>query len=215
VDILSISLGRDGYNKVIKKALDDTMWRGNGKLVLCSGSNMGNIRSMTFPASAMGVIAVNSASANGAPSDFNARSTKPEKRLSILGEKVSSAWLTTLPGDDESTKNAYATHITNGTSVATPIAAGVVALILQLAMIDIPGEEDTKKILDEVLPWLQGYEGMMAVLMGMVVEKGGYFNIVPQMLLNPNWPEERRVNRIANRLREILSDHFGDLREGP
>lgn len=169
---------------------------------------------MAFPASAMGIIAVNSATANGMPSGFNPRSTKDEKRLSILGEAISSAWITTSP-DGETIANTDATRRMTGTSVATPIAAGIVALILEVAMIDIPDEEDTQRMLDEVLPWLRGYEGMMAVLMDKAALTQGYHNIVPQKLLNPNWSEERRVNRIANRLRDILTEHFGDLRDGP
>ncbi|KAK4207942.1 hypothetical protein QBC37DRAFT_297699 [Rhypophila decipiens] len=218
VDILSLSLGFNGYNRAIKAALDEVMGRGNAKIVLAAASNSGTLRNMAFPASALEIIAVNSATANGIPSSFNPRSAKDEKRLTVLGEAVTSAWTTTVeePNTGELTTNPNATKRMTGTSVATPIAAGIVALLLEAVMIDVPDEEDTMKILNEVRPWLRGYEGMMAVLMDKAAPtQGGYHNIVPQRLLDPTWPEERRINRIANRLRDILTDHFGDLREGP
>ncbi|KAM7211767.1 hypothetical protein V8F06_012869 [Rhypophila decipiens] len=218
VDILSLSLGFNGYNRAIKAALDEVMGRGNAKIVLAAASNSGTLRNMAFPASALEIIAINSATANGIPSSFNPRSAKDEKRLTVLGEAVTSAWTTTVeePNTGELTTNPNATKRMTGTSVATPIAAGIVALLLEAVMIDVPDEEDTMKILNEVRPWLRGYEGMMAVLMDKAAPtQGGYHNIVPQRLLDPTWPEERRINRIANRLRDILTDHFGDLREGP
>lgn len=185
--------------------------------MVAAASNSGGLRNIAFPASKTGVIAMFSASGNGIPSSFNPDSTKSDKKLTVLGEGVTSAWTTSAAAakGGEAAMNQDATRRMTGTSVATPIAAGIMALILETAMIDIPDEEDTQKILEEVLPWLRGYEGMTAVLTDRAAMRNGYYNIVPHRLLDPKVPEDRRINRIANKLRDSLTDYFGDLRGGP
>ena len=58
-----------------------------------------------------------------------------------------------------------------GTSVATPIAAGIVVLLLEMAMMDIPGAEATQKALRQVKKTLEKYDGMMTVLSAMTEQK--------------------------------------------
>jgi tetratricopeptide (TPR) repeat protein len=126
-DIISVSLGWDSDRKELKKAL--LYAQSHERLVFAATSNDG-IRKpsgMAHPARASNVISVDSASGEGTTSTFNPPSNRDVNtkgwRLTAPGEEVESAYPLNLEpsGDKRMT----------GTSFATPIAAGVAALILE------------------------------------------------------------------------------------
>lgn len=201
VDILSLSLGFQHFSEAIEAALQSSVRK--GKIVLAAASNNGTLRAMAYPAWDSNVIPINSANGRGRPSDFNPPAV-PGKTLTILGENVPSAWITSAPtttatnsanpsdGDAlQSTAptapaDVTATRRMSGTSVATPIAAGVVALLLELAMIEVPDDRATQATLRHVLPHLKRQAGLSELLMRKAVGTGDFRNIVPMDLLSPN-----------------------------
>jgi subtilisin family serine protease len=70
------------------------------------------------------VICINSTDGFGNPSAWNPSPTR-DRNFSIIGEGIEAAWPTQL--------GATNAKVASGTSVATPIAAGIAALILQYA----------------------------------------------------------------------------------
>ncbi|KAL2167845.1 hypothetical protein VTG60DRAFT_712 [Thermothelomyces hinnuleus] len=203
VDILSLSLSFQYYSEVIDAALRTSNRKGKIILAAASNSGMGTLRAMAYPAWDPNVIAINSANARGQPSDFNPP-VVPGKTLTILGENVPSAWITTTttattksttnksgPDDAGAPEAAAAavdlaaTRRLSGTSVATAIAAGLVALLFELAMIEVPNDPVTQAILNDVLPNIKLQAGLNMLLMGTAARTGDFHNIVPMNLLNP------------------------------
>ncbi|SPQ17716.1 c907a9ff-a809-45c6-bf31-0e9f76e61be6 [Thermothielavioides terrestris] len=229
VDILSLSFGLQHYSKAIGTALRTLV--GEDKIVLAAASNNGTLCSMAYPAWDPHVIAINSANSRGRPSDFNPPAV-PGKTLTILGENVVSAWTTTTTttvattmtnppasngvasaGTAKATTTATttttavdraATRRMSGTSVATPIAAGVVALLQELAMLELPDEPGTQALLRDVLPYLKWHVGLSEVLTRRAVPTGDFLNIVPGNLLKLN----RTVGQNATVIQDILEQKF-------
>ncbi|KAK0643856.1 peptidase S8/S53 domain-containing protein [Cercophora newfieldiana] len=179
VDVLSLSFGFPRFSAAINSALDETLR--SGKLVLAAASNNGTRRGVAYPASRSGVIAIHAASADGKPCGFNPYA-ELGNNLSILGKNVEAAWTCHQEPD-----NPAVVRRMTGTSVATPIAAGVVALLLEMAMLDT-GDPATKSTLKRLLPMLKTYDGMMDVLRKMAVrtQGGDYHNIIPWRVLTPS-----------------------------
>lgn len=159
-----------------------------GKIILAAASNsgLGTLSNMAYPAWNEGVIAINSANARGRPSDFNPPVVEG-KTLTILGENVPSAWATVATAEaGGAAADIAATKRLSGTAVATPIAAGLVALLIELAMIEIPIDPQTQAILKDVLPHVKRQAGVNILLKRVAVKTGDYYNIVPVNLLNPS-----------------------------
>jgi subtilisin family serine protease len=99
-----------------------------GILVFASASNRGANFPITFPARLQGIFCIGSADGLGAPSSYNPPFAGEEK-YSALGEAVSGACPRTLAHE----RGYNAEHQTirrDGTSTATPIAAGIAALFI-------------------------------------------------------------------------------------
>ncbi|KAL8713033.1 MAG: hypothetical protein Q9220_002893 [cf. Caloplaca sp. 1 TL-2023] len=165
-----------------------------GKLLFAAASNDGANESVsiTFPARLNGLIfCVNSTDGHGAPSSFNPPHKDDPHKFSILGEAVKSAW----PLNQQKSETSE-TRRSSGTSVATPILAGVAALVIEFAR-QKPSTIDLKK--------LMRYDGMLLVLTYMAEEKGGYSYVRPWHLLT----YERQRTRedismlISNELKKI------------
>jgi len=221
VDILSLSFGFQSWSEAIHRALADHVRR--GKLVLAAASNYGTLRHMAYPAWDSNVIAINSANPSGTPSDFNPVPS-PDRTLTILGEMVSSAWITALtttttasppPGRSGNgggvsplasavVGDPGATKHMSGSSVATPIAAGMIALLLELTMLDMPDEAEAQAIFRESYQYLKLRDGMKELLMSRAQTTGGFHNIVPRDLLNP----DLTLRDIAGAIKAVLVRKF-------
>lgn len=115
-DVISMSLGSVQNDPKLYQVVHETLAR--GKIIVCAAANRGkNFRdNIAFPAQYGGVICVGSHDADGHTSTFS--STGREVDILAPGELILGA-----QGKDQMT-------LASGTSSATPLVAGLVALIL-------------------------------------------------------------------------------------
>ncbi|CZR60297.1 uncharacterized protein PAC_10193 [Phialocephala subalpina] len=173
VDIISMSFGFYGYSKAVQTAITEALAK--PVLLFAAASNNGTMKRVTFPAWLSGVICVNSAAADGRPSGFNP-DPKPLQNFSILGENIKGAW-TRHPNNYESDPNVE--RVMTGTSVATPMMAGVAALVLEFVL-----QNDPESVLIEQLEDLKHQDGMPEVFVKMLGRQGRFRNVVPWELLS-------------------------------
>ncbi|KAH7309953.1 hypothetical protein BKA65DRAFT_485176 [Rhexocercosporidium sp. MPI-PUGE-AT-0058] len=167
VDIITMSFGFYNISPVVRTAIRQALAK--PVLVFAAASNNGTRRDIAFPASMTGVFGINSASGDGGPSSFNPE-LKPDKTFSIIGENVRSSWTSHQNGDSR--------RLMTGTSVATPVAAAVAALVLEYVM-----QNDPESFLIDNLNEFKEYDGMSKIFSLMSKQRDGYKNIVPWELL--------------------------------
>jgi hypothetical protein len=137
----------------IKRQLNDAIAKREERIIfLAAASNSGANDGEQFPASHGAVIAIRSTDSKGASQNYN----PPEEPghhdvIATLGTEVTAAW---LPPEHE--------RIESGTSVATPIAAGIAALILDAARLTRAGSSSLDA--NDPLRKLWTREGMEHVL---------------------------------------------------
>jgi subtilisin family serine protease len=108
----------------VKESIRDAFYHGVTVFAAASNSGATPNHPVSFPASMRQVICINSTDGFGNPSAWNPSPTR-DRNFSIIGEGIEAAWPTQL--------GATNAKVASGTSVATPIAAGIAALILQYA----------------------------------------------------------------------------------
>ncbi|KAH7378165.1 hypothetical protein BKA64DRAFT_251663 [Cadophora sp. MPI-SDFR-AT-0126] len=168
VDIITMSFGFYGISPVVRAAIRQALAK--PVLIFAAASNNGTRRAIAFPASMTGVFCINSATGDGGRSSFNPE-PKADKNFSIIGENIVSSWTTY--------QNAKPQRSMSGTSVATPMAAAVAALVLEYVLQNDP-ESTLLKQLDE----FKEYDGMSKIFSIMSKYKDGYKNIVPWEVLS-------------------------------
>ncbi|KAL9593208.1 MAG: hypothetical protein Q9179_006029 [Wetmoreana sp. 5 TL-2023] len=186
VDIISMSFGFPQRDEGIREALVKAY--SAGKLLFAAASNNGANESVpiSFPARLSGlVICVNSTDGHGAPSSYNPPHKDDHANLSILGEAVKSKWPIHLTKGE--------TRRSSGTSVSTPIMAGIAALIIEFAR-QGPSTINLEK--------LTHHDGMLLVLKSMAEKKNGYNYVRPWHLLTHD--RERTRAEISMMISNIL-----------
>lgn len=186
-----MSFGFYSRSSVVEKAIYLALSR--PILVFAAASNNGSRRDVTFPAWMRGVICVNSANADGKPSTFNP-DFDAARAFTILGENVRSTWTTYKK--EESTSEQVTHKVMSGTSVATPIAAGVAALILEYTI-----QNDPESWILDCLDDLKQYDGIATVFDTMAKKSlEGYKNIVPWNLLKAEYGRNLITNNLQLQL---------------
>ena len=160
-DVVSMSFGFQDEIPAITRAITEaTLHRGGNILFLAAASNSGgNMREM-FPAHLDSVISVRETNSLGAFSDTNPP-VDPDgpAAFGTLGRDVPSAWLSSVDGEVPK----------SGSSVATAVAAGIVAVILGFVRVGM-ADPTVRLPLDMDRAWTR--RGMLAVLARMSQNMG-------------------------------------------
>lgn len=131
-------------------------------LFFSAASNSGANGPENFPAKDEHVISIRATHPSGAPWERNPPVRNYQEAFGTLGTEVSAAWLKTDPQG----------KILSGTSVATPIAAGIAAMLLGCADAD-------EEISDKTLRRLQSQDGMVALFKHISEQSHGFHYICP------------------------------------
>lgn len=135
VDIISMSFAFEDEEPEIKEALNNA---NNRVLMFAAASNNRALKKepIGYPARVSDrVICVNSSTINNQRSRFSPKGIPGLLNFSVVGEDVEAAWLSS-EADREIMRSM------NGTSMATPIMAGIAAMLLDFAKKDWPKLRD-------------------------------------------------------------------------
>lgn len=184
-----MSFGIREYHEPMKTAISNALH--NQTLMFAAASNDGANLGRAFPAKYPSVFCIHSTDGNGNPSLFNPTADDKDVNFSLLGENVHSHWPLGKNGHDDHV-NAM-----SGTSVATPIAAGLAASVLSF----VRQQEQGLPVGEELLgPWLKDVHSMDAVLKSMVKHTRGanYDYITPHVLFDLGSSREQVYNKIKD-----------------
>lgn len=189
-----MSFGIREHHEQMSRAISNAL--NKQTLLFAAASNDGANLSRAFPAKYPGVFCIHSTDGNGNPSSFNPTASETDVNFSLLGESVSSHWPAGLNGHHQSV------NVMSGTSVATPIAAGLAASILSF----VRQQDQTVAVeSDRLGPWLKADNSMDAVLKSMVRQRrgAGYDYITPHVLFDSGSTRDSVYGRIKDLKRNI------------
>lgn len=184
-----MSFGIREHNEPMKTAISNAIR--SQILLFAAASNDGANLGRAFPAKYPSVFCIHSTDGNGNSSAFNPTVDDKDVNFSLLGEHVSSHWPIGTNGHNE-----YVNSM-SGTSVATPIAAGLAASILSF----VRQQDQLTPLESEWLgPWLKDVHSMDAVLQSMVRKptRQGYDYITPHMLFDKISTREHVYEKIKD-----------------
>jgi hypothetical protein len=162
VDIISMSFRIREYHELMSTAISNEL--NKRTLLFAAASNDGANLGRAFPAQYPSVFCIHSTDGKGNPFNFNPTASETDVNFSLLGEHASSHWPAGINGHNQTV------NIISGTSVATPIAAGLAASILffvrhQDQHIDVESER--------LRLWLKRDNSMGAVFKNIVRRRRG------------------------------------------
>lgn len=181
VDIIVMSFGFGQEAETLSKAIDHAASK--KVLIFAAASNEGKNRpdGVAWPASRPDVFCVHAASGKGSRSHFTP-TAQDGMRIMTLGECVRSAWppfpegsKRKMPGDSK---------LMSGTSCAAPIAAGIAAIILDLAR-GFLDDNDWKRLRRP-----ESMQRMFNHLRDQYDNGSGYWWIMHWKLFDPKYPRE-------------------------
>jgi Subtilase family len=172
----------------LKKAYD------KGIILLASASNRGRNHPITFPANQDYVFCIGATDTLGNRSKFvNPETNARKEKFATLGEAVS--------GCPNSNPDSHSGQLRDGTSTATPIAAGIATLTLRLLR-QIPLSQ----------PGPENWNTMRKMFLAMSEPTAGssYRYLTPWFLVRWNVPSKRaRKAVLIEHLKEIIKNAPG------
>ncbi|KAK7186793.1 hypothetical protein DPSP01_001144 [Paraphaeosphaeria sporulosa] len=210
VKIISLSIGfrktflRSEEKAIVRNAIKYVMDKDPSVLIFASASNEGNRDEILFPASEDRVFCINSSDGDGNRSEFNPPHQERHENFSILGEGVNSTCLQ-QKNAGTSGRLVASWSIRRGTSVATPIAVSVAAIILHFGREELEGHHrdletrrGIKRILESMAPQenRDKFYDIVPWRKGVFVENNGF--------RDPN----ESIALAKERFRDILEDAF-------
>jgi len=183
-----MSFGIREYSETIKSAILTALH--NRTLLFAAASNDGANLGRAFPAKYPGVFCIHATDGMGNPSKFNPTADERDVNFSLLGEQVRSHWPKGKNGHND------IVNVMSGTSVATPIAAGLAACLLSFVK---QQEQGLAPEGESLVQWLKDVHAMDAVLKSMVKQKRGpYDYITPHALFDRDSSREQVYNKIKD-----------------
>ncbi|CAI7622907.1 unnamed protein product [Penicillium pancosmium] len=181
VNIISMSFGLDNQDIDIDKAIHAAM-RANISM-FAAASNSGGNKPRAYPSRRInGVLCIHASDGAGNDGGISPTPLKKRDNFSTLGISISSKW---------KRKPIYV----SGTSFATPIAAALVANVLEFAR----HKCDLNEHQQEVLYHIDGVRQILTLMVEQGTEtRGGYDYIMPFHL----WTKNRSDSKVA----EIITD---------
>jgi hypothetical protein len=184
VDIISMSFGWETEMQDVDEQID--LARQKGILFFAAASNDGD-RAQDhgkYPASKQTVYCVYSCHGTGRSSNFN-----PRPPLGDIGLMFPGEGLTILEADHKPVQGVQMdTEVgvirKDGTSYATPIAAGTAAMVLDLARQELKDSEEVERRLKKV----EGMSEVFLAMCGRDVQEGGYRHVKPWTILGEYGP---------------------------
>ncbi|EWC48474.1 hypothetical protein DRE_02243 [Drechslerella stenobrocha 248] len=174
VDIVVLSLGFEREDESIRRAVRDAHNR--DKIILAAASNSGSIiphKRVAYPARIQGqVLSIRSATGQNVRSHASPTPSNGDDNFMVLGEGIKAAWPTTL-------NNGYLTRYVSGSSFATPVAAGIAALLMEFS---IQKEKSGPNIPKESAAILWTYRGIRKVFQNMSAVDDQSMNVDCRMI---------------------------------
>ena len=184
-----MSFGFPRHSSEIDHAIKKAVYK--DVLLFAAASNEGPMAPVPYPARDHRVFRIYSTHGRNGPSvDFNPSFRRGYGSYGILGEEVRGAWKVTKASNDaRSSATDGPTRLQTGTSVATPIAAAVAALVLEFG--DLCSTPPVRKWPLPHAQRLRSFAGMDAVFRKMSDNPdgrsdafGGFASIVPWNVLD-------------------------------
>lgn len=170
-----MSFGFQYKQLVVEDALNEAHQK--GVIMFAAASNEGANCPVAFPARHPVVFCINSTDGQGVSSSFSPPPQRNQDNFAVLGEAVLSIWPRDLKQGLEQRKS--------GTSIATPIAAGIAALVLEFVRQEPPLVSQTLKL---------RYSEMRSIFNLMVFKgTGGHDYLVPWDLFNHKEPDSIQI----------------------
>ncbi|KAK6352240.1 hypothetical protein TWF730_009071 [Orbilia blumenaviensis] len=129
VDIIVLSLGFDDEDDSIRQAILNA--HSKDKIIFAAASNSGSLmpeKLVSYPARIQGhVISIRSATGQSQKSPASPRASYGDDNFMVVGEGIKAAWPQNL-------NDGSPARYVSGSSFATPVAAGIAALVLEFSI---------------------------------------------------------------------------------